>query len=216
MARSHPGQLSLFDDFAHPGLLVGNGAQIEPAPVEADQLLLALLASGKSAGAILGLAETLAARHGLADHLLVADLFHIPLLHLGAADDLEEAELARISSCGAAVDMRRFSVHLGDVESQIGTEGLHPIHVGLKGMDDVDMLADLLHRALRERGLAGEPAEGFALLLGESPSLVPHAPIGRPSRCRCVSSRWFAIWSARGGTRFCRDGRSRPEFTLCS
>ena len=72
MARSHPGQLSLFDDFAHPGLLVGNVAPIEPAPVEADQLLLALLASGKSAGVILGLAESLAARHGLADHLLVA------------------------------------------------------------------------------------------------------------------------------------------------
>jgi hypothetical protein len=190
MARSHPGQLSLFDDLSPPGLLAGSAMPAEPAPVEADQLLLALLAGGKSAGAILGLAESLAARHGLTDHLLVADLFHVPLLHLGAADDLDDAELARIVGCGAAVEMRRFSIHLGDVESQIGTEGLHPIRVGLKGTDEVDMLADLLHRGLRERGLVGEPAEGFTLLLGESPSLVPYAPIARPIE---VPVREFAV-----------------------
>jgi len=179
MARSHPGQLSLFDDLPHPALIAGAAAPIEAEP--ADQLFLALLAGGKSAGAILGLAESLAARHGLGDHLLVTDLFHVPLLHLGAADAIDETEMARLAACGANLDMRRFSIHLGDVESQIGSEGLHPILVGLKDTDAVDQLADLLHRSLRERGLAGaEPADGYALLLGESPSLVPYAPIARP------------------------------------
>lgn len=201
MARSHPGQLSLFDDFRLPGALLtaaagANAATADDTAPEAsgapDSLLLAVLLGGKSAGAILAIGESLATRHGLTDHLLVSDLFHIPLLHLGSAEDIEDEELDHIAACGDGVDMLRFALTLTDVESQIGTEGLHPVVVGLQSVAELDLLADMLRASLRERGLGYriEAGEGPMLVLGESPSLVPHAPLARTVE---VPVREFAL-----------------------
>lgn len=181
MARHVPGQLCLFRDVPAGLLATSEPAgpwQPEPRP---DQLLLVLPIGGKAAGALIGVGESLADRHGLGapDY---PDLFYLPVFDLGRADELPERQLGILC---AALDKRtlpRFAVSAGQIGALSLDDGLPAAALLLAPSPALEMFCEELGLLLRARSLGNfvAPADSSVLLLGRTLASVPDTPLDRP------------------------------------
>lgn len=211
MARSHPGQFSLFDDLPKapppsPGtifaLAEADEALPEPVPVielfspeviialetvpapptVPDRLALVVPISSKSGGSILAAARQVE----ISDEVLFS--LRVSLLDLGPLDQLDAEDVeAVIAACGT-VEMRRFDAVFPALAPRFdGGPALFP--------DESDALAtliDSLRSALRSRGAPAGDADdnGPHLPLGTGPGPGGHTSLDRPLK---LPVREFAL-----------------------
>lgn len=170
MARSHPGQLSLFDDTLPqapppPPPIEDVEAVEDVAPVAADGLILALLVGSKSAGSVLAAARQVAAQHEVDIPAEAGFALFVSVLDFGLFDALDAEEIEAIIEAGRAVELRRFDVALSTLGSSDGG-GLALFADESGGLEG---FADCLRGALRERGAPPPDADRNG----------PHLPLAR-------------------------------------
>jgi hypothetical protein len=169
MARSHPGQLSLFDDTIYlppplPAPIEDVEAVEDVAPAEADRLVLALLVGSKSAGSVVAAARQAAAQHEVDIPAEAGFSLFVSLLDFGAFDSLDAEEVEAIIEAGSTVEMRRFDVAL----STLGNSDTGDLALFADQSGGLEAFADCLRGALRERGAPPPDADRNG----------PHLPLG--------------------------------------
>lgn len=210
MARPHPGQLTLFDEFAAP-LAMSAAAMPPPLPVAAepppgiftrpsndlagprgidpgwgpDPVFFAVMASSKAAGDLVAAGDAQREAFGLDGWRRPAYTLHISVLGAGQADDLGEEDIDLLKEAGDAVAMGRFKVSFGEAMSFRRRSGAMPLVLPCDdGAAELAGLAETLRSGLRERGftLRSKLDALYHLTLAYDRIEVPRTPLAEPIR----------------------------------
>lgn len=195
MARSHPGQLSLFDDTLPPppppAVALENAEETEAGfATEPDRVVLALLVSGKSAGPVLAAARHVAAQHEIEIPAEAEPSLFISMFDFGTFDALDAEEVETVLEAGAAVEMRRFDVALSTLGScDDGGVALFADDSGI-----IDAFTDCVRGALRERGGPLPDADRPHLVLCRSAMDIGPITLDRPLHLSIREYALLRIW----------------------
>jgi 2'-5' RNA ligase len=192
MARSYPGQLSLFDDQGPAGPtavvpppVIAKVAEAPPLRVLGDDpVFFAIMLGGKVAGDVAAAGQQLRSYYRLTSLLRTGPTLHVSVLGAGIADDLTPEDFALIVEAGSAVTMPRFDLSFVEAFS-FRRAGAKPLVLPCdEGAEEVAALAEALWAQMRERGftLKGKLDAAYHLTLAYDRVLVPKTPLEQPIR----------------------------------
>jgi RNA 2',3'-cyclic 3'-phosphodiesterase len=135
--------------------LPGMSTPAKPRPETRDRLFLAVLPDAAAAAQIVGLRETLCARHGLTGSQIAQDRLHVTLHHLGDFRGVPEhvVRAASMAAAATAATAPRFEARLDQVESFSGKPGHRPFVLRDSGGNDA--LQELHRRVITALGKNG-------------------------------------------------------------